>query len=120
MVRPESRLSIIRFAFLIFRLLGWSGVQGFWTFSRNKPKYKERYLEIALFATKPGHQQEGYGTKMLRYLYEEVKKKKFDGIILAANCGNPAFDFYLKEGFTVDIEFEVDNVKGCWMRRTNK
>lgn len=85
---------------------------------KEEPKYEERYLELVLLGTLPEHQRKGFGRMMLRFLKDFARKEGYKGIILVADVDTPAFNFYLKERFLADKEFEVGKTKLCWMRFT--
>jgi len=112
-----TAFSVARFASTMLLLLGFKGMIEFYTFFKEMPKYNEPYLKIVLLATKPGQQNKGYGKKMLEFLYELVRKRNCNGLMLSTNFGDPAYKFYLKEGFTVEKEFKVSDMTSCWMRR---
>ncbi len=85
-----------------------------------RPKYVKRYLELAILGTLPEYQRQGYGRKMLHFLYNEAKQREYSGIILITARDTPAFHFYLKEGFIVDKEIQLEHATLCWMRLSLK
>lgn len=59
----------------------------------------------------PEHHKKGHGLKLITTLINLVKKEKFSFIELNVNKNNPAYDFYLKNGFA-PIREEVIDI-GC-------
>ena len=47
----------------------------------------------------PDFQGQGIGTRLLKLVEEDVKKKGFHGIFLQTDSDKPAFKFYEKNGF---------------------
>ena len=47
----------------------------------------------------PNLQGQGLGTRLLKLVEEEIKKKGFNGIFLQTDIDKPAFKFYTKNGF---------------------
>ena len=47
----------------------------------------------------PSLQGQGLGTRLLKLVEEEIKKKGFHGIFLQTDIDKPAFKFYTKNGF---------------------
>lgn len=49
----------------------------------------------------------------MRSRCDEAGKEGCKGVILVTTRDRPAYRFYLKEGFVVDKEVELDGVKVC-------
>ena len=111
-----SRPALMQLVLFISRTVGWDVVKGFEVIAREEPRYKERYLEVMIFGTLPLYQKQGFGRKVLQFLYDEAKKLDYKGLTLLADRNTPAFHLYLKEGFVVDREFTVSGADLCWMR----
>ena len=76
-------------------------------------------LEFMSFGTLLSYQRQGFGRKMLHFVYEEAKKEKYDGVNLWTVKDRPAFLLYSKEGFQVEKEFTLfGRIPLCWMRKT--
>lgn len=105
------------FGITIFRTLGYRGVRHFWSYTKNKPHYKKRCLELIFYGTRSKDQKKGYGRSMLNFLYDYAKKNEYDGVTGATNTSRPAFKFYMRDGWIVDREFRIENYTICWVRR---
>jgi len=112
----RPRPVLIGFIFALAQTLGWRIVREFEVVVREEPKYEDRYLELVLFGTLPAYQRQGLGRKMLNFLYNEAKREGYKGVILVADRNTPAFNLYLKEGFSVDRVFIMGGATLCWMR----
>ncbi len=110
------RPALMQLIFFLSRTVGWDTVKGFEVIAREEPKYQDRYLELMIFGTLPAYQQQGFGRKVLQFLYDEAKSLNYKGLTLLADRGTPAFQLYSKEGFSVDKEFTVGDANLCWMR----
>lgn len=110
-----SILSLIRFIFSLIRIFRYSARE-FEKVHSERPKYKERYLELVLISTLPEYQRQGFGRKMLHFLCEKTIREDYKGIILVVRRDAPAFQWYLKEKFSVEKEFLCGEVNLCWMR----
>ncbi|MBC8276026.1 MAG: GNAT family N-acetyltransferase [Chloroflexi bacterium] len=107
----------LRFTLSLSRLLKWRMVR-FIRVMMERPKRKGEYLEFMSFGTLPSYQRQGFGRKMLHFVYEEAKKENYDGINLWTVRDRPAFLLYLKEGFQVEKEFTLfGGIPLCWMRK---
>jgi ribosomal protein S18 acetylase RimI-like enzyme len=104
------------FIFALAQALGWRITREFEAVVREEPKYEGRYLELVVFGTLPAYQRQGLGRKMLNFLYNEAKREGYKGVILVADRNSPAFNLYLKEGFSVDRVFIMGGATLCWMR----
>jgi ribosomal protein S18 acetylase RimI-like enzyme len=111
-----SKLALMRFAFALYRAVGWRITREFEVISKEEPKYKDRYLELILLGTLPAYQRQGLGRKMLRFLYDYARKENYKGMILVAYRNSHAFHLYLRHGFIVDREFNIGEATLCWMR----
>jgi len=111
-----SKLALMRFAFALYRAVGWRITREFEVVNKEEPKYKDRYLELILLGTLPAYQRQGLGHKMLRFLYDYARKENYKGMILVAHCNSHAFHLYLRNGFIVDREFNIGEATLCWMR----
>jgi ribosomal protein S18 acetylase RimI-like enzyme len=111
-----SALALIRFILSLAWTLGWHAGRELEAVHKEEPKYKERYLELVILGTLPAYQKQGFGRRMLHFLYDKAKKEDHKGIILVATCDTPAFHFYLKEGFIVEKEITIGDTTLCWMR----
>jgi ribosomal protein S18 acetylase RimI-like enzyme len=78
--------------------------------------YKGRYLELVTFGTLPAYQKQGFGREMLRFIRREAESKGYERIQLFTHRDTPAFDLYLKEGFTVEKDFEIESESAVLMR----
>jgi GNAT superfamily N-acetyltransferase len=109
---------IILFGFTVLRTLGYRGVRQFWLYSKNKPQYEKRCLELIFYGTRVKDQQKGYGRSMLNFLYDYAKKNGYGGVTGATNTSRPAFQFYMRDGWIIDKQFTVEKYTICWVRRT--
>jgi len=108
----------LRFILPLSRLLKWRMAR-FIPVMMGRPKHKGQSLEFMSFGTLPSYQRQGFGRKMLQFIYEEAKKEKYDGINLWTARGRPAFLLYSKEGFQMEKEFTLfGGIPLCWMRKT--
>jgi GNAT superfamily N-acetyltransferase len=113
----ERFLPLLRFILATIRAVGWRMAKKLSEVVHEQaPKYEERYLELVLLATLPALQKRGLGRGMLRFLCERAREEGYKGVILMTNRDYPAFRFYLKEGFVVDREVELEGVRLCHMR----
>ncbi|MFC2045770.1 GNAT family N-acetyltransferase [Chloroflexota bacterium] len=111
-----ARSALMQLVFLLARTVGWDTVKGFEVIAREEPKYQGRYLEIMIFGTLPECQQQGFGRKLLQFLYDEARRLDYIGLTLLADHNTPAFKLYSREGFVVDRDFTIGNSNLCWMR----
>jgi ribosomal protein S18 acetylase RimI-like enzyme len=63
----------------------------------------------------PEVQKSGGGKKLLDSCFETIKENKGEMIILNVNRQNPAYHFYLKKGFEVLEEVDLDIGAGFFM-----
>ena len=112
----SSRPALIEFVFSLVQAVGWRIAREFEAVVREEPKYEDRYLELIIFGTLPAYQRQGLGRKMLNFLYNEAKREGYKGVILVADRNSPAFNLYLKEGFSVGRVFIMGGATLCWMR----
>jgi GNAT superfamily N-acetyltransferase len=112
--------AMLGFFFRMFRILGWRTTRQFLGAFSKRPKYADRYLELMLLGTLPAFQGQGLGRTMLGFLYGFAEAQGYRGVILGVARETPAYQFYLKEGFVVDSELEMNRVPLCNMRRENK
>ena len=120
LVKPGARINIfklIKFGFTTLKTMGFKGLKEFWRLEREKPKYKQPYLELMFFATLPSYQKKGLGKQMLDFLYDYTKKNNYKGVIAVTNAEKPAFKIYMNEGWIIDKTFYVYNDKICWIRK---
>jgi len=110
-----SKSALIGFIFSLAQAVGWHIVRQLEAVVREEPKYEGRYLELVVFGTLPAYQKQGLGRKMLNFLYNEAKREGYKGVILVADRNSPAFNLYLKEGFSVDRVFIMGEATLCWM-----
>ena len=85
-----------------------------------KPKYEDGFAELIILGTARDCQKQGLGRRIMDHIYERSRAEGFDkGVVLFVDKNTPAFDFYLREGFTMDREFKVDigDVTLCWMSK---
>ncbi|PNX45961.1 MAG: hypothetical protein BV459_07430 [Thermoplasmata archaeon M11B2D] len=101
----------------LLRTLGFKGVYQFWVYHKNKPSYDKKCLELLLYGTKSGYQQKGYGRLLLNFLYDYARNNGYGGVTGVTNTCRPAFRFYMKDGWSIDKEFDVDGYRICWVRR---
>lgn len=111
-----SILALIRFIFSLSRALGWRAAKELEVVHKEEPKYEGRYLELVILGTLPAYQQQGFGRKMLHFLYDKAREEGCKGVTLVADRNTPAFHLYLKEGFVVDKELTTGETALCWMR----
>jgi ribosomal protein S18 acetylase RimI-like enzyme len=111
-----SKLALIRFILALWRAIGWRSGKEMEIIHREEPKYEGRYLELVILGTLPAYQKQGFGRKMLQFLYNKARREKYRGVTLVADKNTPAFNLYLKEGFVVDKELRVAGRTLCWMR----
>jgi len=108
----------LRFIFSLSRFLKWRIVR-FIRVMIKRPKAKGQSLEFMSFGTLLSYQRQGFGRKMLHFIYEEAKKEEYDGVNLWTVKDRPAFLLYSKEGFLVEKEFTLfGGIPLCWMRKT--
>jgi len=110
------KLVLMGFIFTLYQALGRYVVEEFKVIHDKEPEYQERYLELLIFGTLPSCQQQGFGRKMLSFLYDKARDGDYKGVTLMAGRDTPAFQLYSKEGFVVDSEFTVGGEPLCWMR----
>ena len=114
-----STLMMIKFIFSLLRILKWRIVRFITVMLKERPIYKEHNLELVSFGTLPAYQKQGFGRKMLHFLYNRARKEKSKGINLFTVKGRTAFHLYLKEGFKVEKEFTLfGGIPLCWMRKS--
>jgi len=111
-----SRPALMQLILFLSRTVGWDTIKGFEVIAREEPKYQERYLEVMIFGTLPLYQKQGFGRRVLQFLYDEAKRLDYKGLTLLADRKTPAFQLYSKEGFVVDRDFTVGGANLCWMR----
>lgn len=109
-------IQFIRIAFIVERYSTMDIIKFVITSSKEKPKYKDKYLELVVLGTLPAYQKQGFGQEMLHFLYDKAKKEGYRGIILVTMHNWPAFHLYLREGFIIDKEFKFREIKEYWMR----
>lgn len=63
------------------------------------------YFRVEDFCVSAGKQRMGYGTLLMRAVFEEAKKAGCDSILLGTQRDFPSHRFYLKNGFS-----EIDSV----------
>lgn len=112
-----SKPALIKFAFSLYRAVGWRIIKEFEVVHKEEPKYEDHYLELVILGTLPAYHKQGLGRKMLHFLYDEARRRNYKGLILVADRNSPAFHLYLSEGFIVDREFTIGQATLCWMRR---
>lgn len=111
-----SFLALIRFIFSLTLALGWRSSKELELIHREEPKYGPRYLELVILGTLPSWQRKGLGRKMLWFLYNLTEELKYKGVILVADQNTPAFNLYLKEGFSINKKVKIRGRSLCWMR----
>jgi ribosomal protein S18 acetylase RimI-like enzyme len=108
---------LMRFILSLTLAVGWKAAERLGRVAHEQaPKYKERYLELVQLATLPAYQGRGLGRKMLRFLYDEARKEGYKGVTLVTVRDTPAFRLYLGEGFVVEKEIGLEDIKVCHMR----
>jgi len=73
----------------------------------NKDDRCKLYME--LFFTKPDCRQKGYGTELLEHIEKYAQDNRLRSVMLFTQKDKPAYDFYVKNGFTV-----VDNLPNMY------
>ena len=112
-----SLLALARLAWGVTRALGRRAIGPLLDVERHKPLHRERHLEMVILATVPAFQRQGFGRRVLHFLYREAMREGYGGILLVTDSDTPAFGLYRNEGFEVVREFEVAEQRRCWMRR---
>jgi ribosomal protein S18 acetylase RimI-like enzyme len=112
-----SLLALGRLAWGVTRALGRRALGPLLDVERHKPLHRERHLEMVILATVPAFQRQGFGRRVLHFLYREAMREGYSGILLVTDRDTPAFGLYRSEGFEVEREFEVAQQRLCWMRR---
>jgi len=117
----HSVLIGFRFILSLFRASGFKGIglrciKEFLLTRKEKPALEGNYLEILLIGTFPECQKKGFGKEMLQFLYKEVKRRNYRGLIGFTRADRPAFQLYMKHGWIVDKEFIIKDKKFCWIR----
>lgn len=107
----------LTFGVSLLRTLGVKGVFQFWIYHKNKPSYDKKCLELLFYGTRSAYQRKGYGRLMLDFLYEYARKNGYGGVTGVTNTSRPAFNFYVKDGWIVDIKFDIGTYRICWVRR---
>lgn len=107
---------VLRFGVSLFTTLGLEGIREFWVYNKNKPEYEKKCLELFFYGTRATHQRQGYGARMLQFLYEYAKKSGYGGVTGVTNTSRPAFHFYMRGGWIVDKEFRIGKYTLCWVR----
>jgi ribosomal protein S18 acetylase RimI-like enzyme len=118
-VDSDSKTGVFQLVKLMVPILlslGLRGLYQFWLYSKNKPHYEKKYLELLFYGTHTSYQQQGYGASLLQYLYRYAKENGYGGVIGVTNTSRPAFRFYKKTGWVVDKEFHVGTYTICWVR----
>jgi len=110
-------LSLLKFGFNMFILLGFSGLKELYVCDKNKPKYGKKCLELMLFGTLDNYQKKGLGKLMLDHLYDYARKNNYGGVTGVTNNIRPSFRFYIKEGWIIDKEFNTNDYRFCWVRK---
>lgn len=110
-----------RFILSLFHASGFRGIglrcmKEFLLAWKEKPAFKDTYLEILLMGTFPKYQKKGFGKEMLQFLYKEAKRRNYRGLIGFTRADRPAFQLYIKHGWIVDKEFIIRDKKFCWIR----
>jgi|GEM_PF-2340406 len=105
------------FGVSLLRALGIKGMYQFWIYHKNKPSYDNKCLELLFYGTKSGYQQKGYGRILLNFLYDYARNNGYGGVTGVTNTSKPAFRFYMKDGWIIDTEFDIDGYRICWVRR---
>jgi len=111
-----SVFALLKFIFTLIKVLGWEAAKMLEEIHKGEPKYEGRYLELVVLGTRPADQRQGLGNEMLRFLRRKAEEEGYDGIILVADQDTPAFNLYLREGYSVDKEVKVGQRTLCWMR----
>jgi ribosomal protein S18 acetylase RimI-like enzyme len=113
-----SLLALARLAWAVTRAVGRGALGPLLDVERRKPLLQERHLEMAILATVPQAQRQGFGRGLLHFLYRQALRDGYSGILLVTDEDTPSFGLYLREGFEVEREFAVAERQLCWMRRT--
>ena len=113
----HSLLALARLAWAVTRTVGRGALGPLLDVERHKPFLQERHLEMVILATVPAFQRQGFGRRVLHFLYREAMREGYSGILLVTDRDTPAFGLYRREGFEVEREFEVPQQRLCWMRR---
>jgi len=111
-----STLPLMKFIFSLGIALGWEAGRGLEAVQKEEPEYEGRYLELVLIGTLLAYQRQGLARKVLHFLFDEAKRQEYKGIIVVADRNTPAYDLFLKEGFTAEKEFITGEIAQCWMR----
>jgi ribosomal protein S18 acetylase RimI-like enzyme len=109
--------AMARIGWRLTRTLGRRVIGPLLDVERHKPLHRERHLEVVALATVPAYQRQGYGRRILRFLYREALREGYSGILLLVDRDTPAFGLYRSEGFELEREFQVGQQSLCWMRR---
>ena len=64
----------------------------------------------------PELQRSGAGSLLLDEVTARAKEKKNEGLLLSVNRQNPAVDYYLKKGFEIVEEDDIDIGQGYMMK----
>lgn len=59
----------------------------------------DKTIEIKNLATYPEYQSNGYGSRLLDFIFNKYKKEKFTNIILGTGENEKTLNFYKKRGF---------------------
>ncbi|MGB9301773.1 MAG: GNAT family N-acetyltransferase [Anaerolineae bacterium] len=103
----HSLLALARLAWVVTRALGWGALGPLLDEERHKPFLQERHLEMVILATVPAFQRQGFGRRVLHFLYREAMREGYGGILLVTDRDTPAFGLYRSEVFEVEREFDV-------------
>jgi ribosomal protein S18 acetylase RimI-like enzyme len=112
-----SLLALARLTWAVTRSVGRGALGPLLDVERHKPFLQERHLEMVILATVPASQRQGFGRRVLHFLYREAMREGYSGILLVTDRDTPAFGLYRSEGFEVKRELEVAEQRLCWMRR---
>jgi len=85
---------------------------GFASFS---PSFEQGIYKLHKLYVRPSQQSNGIGKLLLNFIFSELKSKYFTKIILNVNRHNSAVQFYLKQGFTILKEEDIDIGNGFFM-----
>ena len=100
-----------------FKGVGFRCLKEYFITRLKMPRYKDHCLELLLFGTLPGYQKKGYGEKMIRFLYKEAEKRKYQGIVGFTRPDKPAFlNLYRRHGWLIDKKFNIGDIKFAWIR----
>jgi ribosomal protein S18 acetylase RimI-like enzyme len=113
----HALVALARLAWSVTRGLGRRALGPLLDVERHKPLHRERHLEMVILATVPAFQRQGFGRRVLHFLYREAMREGYGGILLVTDRDTPAFGLYCSEGFELEREFEVAQQRLCWMRR---